>query len=216
MSCIQDLILIGAGGFGREVKWLVDRINDSKPTWNILGFVDDVKFPEQNSVADLPVLGPISILKEKFFDSHVVCCIGNPLSREQILSKGFRQKLATLIDPSVLLSDSVDIGEGTVICAGTICTVNISIGKNVLLNLDCTIGHDVVISDFVTIYPSVNVSGNVNVQRFVEIGTGTQIIQGITIESHSVIGAGSVVVRNIPEGVTAVGCPAKPISKRPV
>ena len=216
MSSIRDLILIGAGGFVREVKWLVDRINEKKPVWNVLGFVDDIKFPEQNCIEDLPILGPISILNEEFFDAHVVCCIGNPFIREQKLSKVSRQRIATLIDPSVLLSRTVDIGEGTVICAGTICTVNISIGKNVLVNLDCTIGHDVVISDFVTIYPSVNVSGNVNIKRFVEVGTGTQIIQGITIESNSVIGAGSVVVRNIPENVTAVGCPAKPISKRKV
>ncbi len=87
-------------------------------------------------------------------------------------------QFATIVDPSVILSKRVVIGEGTIICAGTIVTVDISIGKHVIINLDCTLGHDDVIEDFVTIYPSVNVSGNVRVGECSEIGTGVQIIQG--------------------------------------
>ena len=78
---------------------------------------------------------------------------------EKISNSGVR--FATIVDPSVILSKSVSIGEGTIICAGTIATVDISIGKHVIINLDCTLGHDDVIGDFVTICPSVNVSGNV-------------------------------------------------------
>ena len=65
--------------------------------------------------------------------------------------------------------------------------------------------------DFVTIYPSVNVSGNVTISECVELGTGMQIIQGKTIGTESIIGAGAVVVRDIPQKCVAVGSPAKPI-----
>ena len=80
-----------------------------------------------------------------------------------------------------------------------------------IINLDCTLGHDDVIGDFVTIYPSVNVSGNMVVGECCELGTGAQIIQGKKIESHTIIGAGAVVVKNIEERGTYAGCPVKKI-----
>jgi sugar O-acyltransferase (sialic acid O-acetyltransferase NeuD family) len=110
-----------------------------------------------------------------------------------------------------MLSKRVSIGEGSIICAGTIITVDISIGEHVIINLDCTIGHDDTIQDYVTLYPSVNVSGNVVVGECTELGTGMQIIQGKNIGRESIVGAGAVIVRDIPEKCTAVGSPAKPI-----
>lgn len=120
-------------------------------------------------------------------------------------------RFVTLIDPSVIMSEWLEVGQGSIICAGSILTVNISIGKHVIVNLDCTIGHDAVIEDFCTLYPSVNLSGNTKLNNFVELGTGSQIIQGIIIEEDVIVGAGSVVVRNLPPNCTAVGSPAKPI-----
>ena len=109
------------------------------------------------------------------------------------------------------MSDSVIIGEGSIVCAHTIITVNITIGKHVIVNLDCTIGHDAVLNDFVTVYPGVNISGNTDIGYASELGTGMQIIQGKKIGERSIVGAGAVVIRDIPEKCTAVGSPAKPI-----
>lgn len=80
-----------------------------------------------------------------------------------------------------------------------------------IINLDCTLGHDDIIKDYVTIYPSVNVSGNVLIGERFEIGTGTQIIQGKVIVPDTVIGAGAVVVKDVKEKGTYVGCPVKKI-----
>lgn len=113
------------------------------------------------------------------------------------------------MDPSVILSKRVSIGEETIICAGTIATVDISIGKHVIINLDCTLGHDDVIGDFVTAYPSVNVSGNVVVGECCELGTGTQVIQGKRIVKNTIVGAGAIVIRDIKESGTYVGSPAR-------
>lgn len=209
---MKDLYIIGAGGFGREVAWLVERINEVEPTWNIKGFIDDNKAIWNTKEDDYFVLGGCEYLMS-LQDVYAVCAVGNAAIRKHIIEK-FKDsgvRFATLIDPSVIISNRVNIGEGTIICAGTIITVDVSMGRHVIVNLDCTIGHDTVVSDFVTIYPSVNLSGNVAVGECVELGTGMQIIQGKSVGKGTVIGAGSVIVRDIPENCTAVGSPAKPI-----
>ena len=119
-----------------------------------------------------------------------------------------------LVDPSVLMSERITFGEGNIICAGNILTVNIQVGNFNIINFDCTIGHDVVMKDFVTLYPSVNVSGATTLESCTELGTGAHIIQGLTIGEESIVGAGSVVIRDIPERCTAVGNPCKVIKCR--
>lgn len=211
---MKDLIIFGASGFGREVAWLVERINKVDQTWNILGFMDDDESIQQTEVNGYKVLGKIGDVKQ-YPDAFFICAVGASRTRETIVSnmKSINPdiKFGTLIDPSAEISDSVKIGEGTIICAHTIITVNISIGDHVIINLDCTVGHDAVLDDFVTFYPSVNVSGITNIGYAVELGTGMQIIQGKTIGNYSIVGAGAVVVKDIPEKCTAVGSPAKPI-----
>lgn len=214
MSTLKDLYIIGAGGFGREVAWLVERINEIEPTWNLKGFIDDNTAIHGSLQDDYSVIGGCDYLMNITHEVWVVCAVGSAKIRQKIIEKlknYANVKFATLIDPSVMRSERVDIGEGSIICAGTIITVDISIGSHVIINLDCTIGHDDIIHDFVTIYPSVNVSGNVVVGECAELGTGMQIIQGKSIGRESIIGAGAVVIRDIPEKCTAVGSPAKPI-----
>lgn len=214
MGILKDLYIIGAGGFGREVAWLVERINEIEPTWNLRGFIDDNTAIHGSLQDDYSVIGGCDYLMNITQEVWVVCAVGSAKIRKKIIEKlknYANVKFATLIDPSVMRSDRVDIGEGSIICAGTIITVDISIGSHVIINLDCTIGHDDIIHDFVTIYPSVNVSGNVVVGECAELGTGMQIIQGKSIGRESIIGAGAVVIRDIPEKCTAVGSPAKPI-----
>lgn len=112
----------------------------------------------------------------------------------------------------MILSKRVTIGEGAIICAGTIATVDISIGKHVITNLDCTLGHDDVIEDYVTIYQSVNLPGNVIVGECCELGIGTQVIQGKKFVKNTIVGAGAVVIRDINESGTYVGCPIRKVN----
>lgn len=211
---MKDLIIFGAGGFGREVAWAVERMNVVTPTWNLLGFIDDDDSVQGKELNGYKVLGKMDDIKE-YPDAYFVCAVGSSRVRERIINnmKSINSaiKFGTVIDPSVEMSDFVTIGEGSIICAHTIITVNVSIGKHVIINLDCTIGHDAVLRDFVTLYPSANVSGAANIGRAVELGTGSQIIQGKMVGNYSIVGAGAVVVKDIPEKCTAVGSPAKPI-----
>lgn len=211
---MNDLIIIGASGFGREVAWLVERINKTEAVWNLCGFLDDNETLQGTCVNGYPVLGTTEDAG-KFPEAFFVCAVGASRTRENIVSRVKQSnpaiRFATLIDPSVEKSDLVQIGEGTIICAHTIITVNISIGSHVIINLDCTIGHDAVLRDFVTLYPSVNVSGMTSIGRCAELGTGMQIIQGKAVGEYAIVGAGAIVVKDIPPKCTAVGSPAKPI-----
>lgn len=214
---MKDLYIIGAGGFGREVAWLVRRINKKKKIWDLKGFFDDNEELWNTEKDGYRVLGGCDYLSDLGKNAWCVCAVGNSKVRKKIIEK-LKNKVyfATLIDPSVMISESFNIGEGTIICAGTIITVDGAIGNHVIINLDCTIGHDSIIDDYVTLYPSVNVSGNCHLEDLVEIGTGTQIIQGLNIESGTIVGAGACVVKDLPKEVTAVGCPAKVIKEHSI
>ena len=213
----RDLYISGAGGFGREVAWLVERINEVEPTWSIKGFIDDNEAVQGTKQGNYMVVGNCEMLKNIENEVWVVCAIGASRVRRIVIDKVASYenvRFATVIDPSVMMSSSVQVGEGTIICAGNILTVDIAIGKHVIINLDCTVGHDSILEDYVTLYPSVNVSGCSLLEREVEIGTGTQIIQGKKILKGTIVGAGAVVTKDLPENCTAVGAPAKPIKYR--
>lgn len=208
---MKDILIVGAGGFGREVAWLIEEINEEISEWNILGFIDENEAMYGEELNGYKVLGGLDKIGE-FKNVYIAIAIGNSKVRKDIVRKisTFDCKQATLIHPNVIMDKkSNSIGKGCIICASNIITVNVNIGNYVIINLDSTVGHDVVLKDFVTIYPSVNVSGCCTIGQCVELGTGSQIIQGKTIGDYSIIGAGSVVVKDIEEKRTAVGVPAK-------
>lgn len=212
---MKDIVIIGAGGFGREVQWLIERINEEVPEWNILGYIDDA-VPKGDLIDDIPVLGTVDDLIEWKEEISVACAIGASHTRRKIVEKICKNKnleFPNLIDPSVIMSKRINMGGGNIICAGNILTVDIKLHDFNIFNLDCTIGHDVQLDSFDTLYPSVNVSGCVCIGAETEIGTGTQIIQGVTIGKHTIVGAGAVVIKDLPSECTAVGVPAKPIYK---
>lgn len=212
---MENIVIVGAGGFGREVEWLINRINKIEKRFNMLGYIDDNKNPGEK-INSLKVITNIDGIKNLEENLNVVIAVGNSKARKNIaerIKKIKDVKFPNIIDPSAIIDENIIKGEGNIICAGTIATVNIDINNFNIINLDCTIGHDVILTDFVTIYPSVNVSGNVLINECVEIGTGTQIIQGKTIGNNTIIGAGSVVIRDIEPNVTAVGVPTRVLVK---
>lgn len=212
----RPLYIIGAGGFGRETAWLVERLNAADCTWDLQGFIDDDETLQGNNWSGYTVLGGLDYLEKLESPVWAVIAVGNAAVRKNCakrLSAFSHVSFATLIDPGVAMSDRVSVGRGSIICAGTIVTVDVKIGVHNIINLDCTVGHNAELSDFVTLYPGVNVSGNVKIGECTEIGTGAQVIQGIMIGKETVIGAGAVVVKDIEEEVTAVGSPARVIKK---
>lgn len=218
---MEDIVICGAGGFGRETQWLIERINEKckeetgEELWNILGYIDDgVEIGTE--VNGYRVLGGCDYLIDRITPLAVICAIGTSKTRKKVIEKissNSNLSFPNLIDPSVHMSSRIKLGLGNIICAENILTVNISIEDFCIINLDCTVGHDARLSSFVTLYPSVNISGNTYLGECVELGTGTQIIQGKKIRSGTIVGAGTVVVKDIDEPGTYIGVPARKVEK---
>ena len=206
---MKKVVIIGAGGFGREVAWIIERINKVSPTWDLVGFLDD-----DSSLLNKPVYKDYNVIggidySNSLDEVYFVCAVGNAKIRKAIVDKVGNKNFATIIDPSAIISDTSKIGGGSIICQNVIVSINVDIGKHCDLIYGSIVGHDSKIDSFVTLYPSVNISGNVNVGACVEIGTGAKVIQQKNIGNNVIIGAGSVVIKDIPNDCTAVGVPTK-------
>ena len=214
-----QIAIYGAGGFAREVAWLVESCSEPVARYEVVCFIDDNDANHGLVLNNVSVMG-LPQAAARFPGAQVVSGIGSPQIRERVMAKtaaaGFT--FGTIIHPRAEYSRWIEIGEGTVVCAGNILTTNITLGRHVQINLDCTVGHDVVMGDYTTLAPGVHISGWVHFGRRVYVGTGATILQGthdapLTVGDDAVIGAGAVVTKSVPPGVTVVGVPAKPLQK---
>jgi sugar O-acyltransferase (sialic acid O-acetyltransferase NeuD family) len=210
---MKDIIIIGAGGVGRETALLIEQINCVKPEWKLLGFVDDNEGLQGSLINGYKVLGKIETLN-CYENMYTVCSISDTKIKKSVISRlDSKIEYANLIHPSAIIGPDCKMGEGIIIQANCIITTNVFLGNHVQINPQCGIGHDSVINDYCSLFWNVNISGNVNIDEGCILGTKTTIIQGLRIGSWSVIGSAANVIRDIPSGCTAVGNPAKVIKK---
>ena len=211
---LKDLIIIGAGGVGRETALIVEDINNKSREWNLLGFVDDYKEIGED-INGYKVLGGNDYINNYEKEVYVVCAIANYKIKKSIIEKikNYNVKFANIIHPSVNLNKTVDIGNGCIVYENSIITANINIGNHVIVSPKCGIGHDSIIKDYCSLLWNVNVSGNVVLEEGVTMGSGSTIIQGKKTECGSFIGAGAVVIEDIEKESVAVGVPTRYVNK---
>lgn len=210
----MKIAILGTGGFAREVATLIQDINKNEQKYELIGFVDP-NMSKGTMINGYSVIGSDEEINRTSESICLAIAFGEPRLKAKVRTKYTNPLISfpTLIHPSVIIGDNrfVRIGEGCIICAGCIITTNVEIKDFVTLNLMCTVGHDTTIGKYSSFMPSCNISGEVNTEEGVYCGTGAKIINQINIGKNTIVGAGAVVTKSLPEDCTAVGIPAKPI-----
>jgi len=218
MKQTKRIAIIGAGGFARELAWLISDIASQpspslRPISEILefsGFLVSEPAPAARNIRSL--LGDFDWLEKNHIDA-LAMGIGTPAVRLR-LSQELKQRFPQipwprLIHPSVRYDESCQFAEGVTLCAGTIATVNVRIDAFAMINLSCTIGHETAIGAGSVVNPLTAISGAVTIGQGVLVGTHAAILQGVSIGDHAVVGSGAMVNKDVAPHVTVMGVPAR-------
>lgn len=212
------LVIIGAGGFGREVVDVVRAINAVQPKYDLLGVVDDA--PSQENLGRIDALG-VPYLGQSVevgrLECQVTIGVGSPSSRQRLW--GVLDQLGIespkLIHPSAWIGSQFRASPGLVVCDGVSIGTNVGLGHHVHLNPRSIVGHDTTLGNCVSLNPNATVSGDCSVESCVLVGSGAVVIEGMTVGEGTTVGACACVVRDVPPSSVMVGVPAKPIRKSP-
>lgn len=211
---MAGLLIVGAGGHGKVVA----EAAAATGRWSALAFLDD-RFPSLASVNGLAVRGALAdapALLAEFSDA--VVAIGHCRTRLRVLHDlrrwGFA--LPTVVHPTAWVSPSATLGEGTVVFAQVAIHACARLGAGCIANTGCSIDHDAALGDGVHVCPGARLAGEVTVGDASWLGIGSSVIQRVRVGADVTVGAGAAVVRALPDGVTAVGVPARVIAQKPL
>jgi sugar O-acyltransferase (sialic acid O-acetyltransferase NeuD family) len=214
---MRRIAIIGAGGFARELRWLLSEIaadpNRRYEPFDVAGFL--VSDRGKLGSHDSDVLGEFDWLDNNHVDA-LAMGIGTPEARLKVANE-LKERFPVIewpaiVHPSVRFdAKSCKVEEGVILCAGVIATVNVVFEAFSMVDILCTIGHEARIGAGSAIYRSANISGGDQIGKGVLVGTGAQILQYLTVGDHAIVGAGSVVTKNVEPMTTVVGIPAKPL-----
>lgn len=205
----RNLIIINADGFGRSVACLAKHATVCGKEWNLKGFLDDREVFAAST--GLPLLGsPLTYVPES--NDLFFCAIGNPIARRKYSAELLKREAKFIV-----LSRTTSVGDDTAIGQGSLLDINVaidtecSLGEFVIIQGMTIVGHEAHIGNYVHISSFVFIGGKVRIGDNVTIFPHSTILPGITIGEGATVGAGSVVIKDVPAGVTVFGNPAKRI-----
>lgn len=209
----MKLLILGCGDVGKFIATNFDEFGLSD--FELEGFLDDDIEKWGEFICGLPVLGPVSQLLGRTEETAVVIGIADPKVRKYLVREYFSDIISSpnLIAKNTWISKGVSLGKGVIIYPGTQINYETAIDDFVIINMNCAIGHNNIISKYSTLSPGVSLGGFTQIGEGVTMGINTATRQSINIGSDSIIGGMSMVIKNIPENVTAVGIPARVIKQ---
>jgi sugar O-acyltransferase (sialic acid O-acetyltransferase NeuD family) len=220
------LMLVGAGGFASEVGCVLNNLGAGVVfSQDMLYYLSDDKNQWGISMVGGEVIGSIDefpnifLFEREHYLNHLahqfIVAVGSPKLKMSLVArakeKGWRP--FPFIQHRQSFVGDAEIGDGTIICSMCSITTNVKIGSFVNVNLNCTIGHDAIIEDYVNLSPHCTISGKTHIKRGADLGSAATILPGVTIGENTVVGAGAVVNKDLPDNVLAVGVPAKIIKE---
>ena len=209
---MTPLVIIGCGGFGREVWGIAEAINDKAPRFEVLGMVDDALSDEnEDALARLGArhLGGLDWFEDAPADVQAVIAIGSPDARRRIEERLPDRAWATLVHPDTTIGPDVKLAQGCVVAPGARLSTSIRVGRHVHIDQGVTVGHDSLLGDFSRLNPQSCISGNVTIEAGATVGASATVIQGLRVGADALVGAGAVVTRDIEASTTVKGVPAR-------
>jgi len=212
-STMKKLIIVGAGGFGREIFSWARELTAEGIFSNIKGFIDDNPDALKNYNYKTQIIGEIKTHEPQENDCYALG-IAAPTQKKLQIARLLQERGAqfiSLIHPSVFIGPNVRIGKGCILCQHVVLTCDITLGDFVTLNVLSTVGHDAVVGDGCTCNAYVNINGFARLGKGVEVGSHGTILPNSQIGNFAKIGAGSVVLKTVKENSTVLGVPARKI-----
>jgi sugar O-acyltransferase (sialic acid O-acetyltransferase NeuD family) len=209
------VLVIGAGGHGQVIADAIQSARRAGGQFELIGFLDDSRALHGKKFLGADVLGPVTSVADIPHDAIVVA-IGDNRTRRDVYCglKASGEYLITVRHPNSTVAEGVEIGSGSMICAGVVVNTGSVIGENVILNTGCTVDHHNTIGGHVHLAPGVHTGGEVIVGEGTLVGIGASVLPRCHIGSWSTVGGGAVVIRNLPDSVTAIGVPATVVQSR--
>lgn len=201
------VIIVGAGDLALELcEWI--RISS---LYNVMGFIDDNENALKDTKQNYKLLSSVSEFEPN--DTPLLMGISDPATKLQLANQ-LKQKGAVFvsyIDPTAIIVDDAELGEGVVICPNAVISRNVKLGDFITINVGTAIGHDTTIGNGTTLSSLINICGHVKIEDCVFLGSGAVVIPNKKLGKHSKVAAGAVVFQNVKPESTVVGNPAKKI-----
>lgn len=214
------ICVVGCGGFGREVMPMLEEALTRNESAATLAFVDPA-VAAGSTVNGYPVISEEEFFRAEDKNKRFNVAIADSRVRETVAKRFINAGAQPIAVHSsqMTMYHANEIGEGSIICAGSIVTSNVTIGRYFHCNFQSYVAHDCVIGDFVTFAPRVACLGNVIVEDYAYVGTGAIIRQGtktrpVRIGRNAFVGMGAVVTKDVPDGETWIGNPAKLLERK--